>query len=167
MIEQLSMPMMSTGLVDSDKKMTRVWYDFFKRSSDRTRQSGQCTLSLTGCTTAPTGVFDYVILAGDIVVLTPPAAVGLQAVSNAVSCTLTGLPVILSPDVDALGCIHLTNNSTGAFGMFYIAPNTTTIRLDAGVVAGAFLNNNPNGFTAAGTKGVGPWDHFIYRLRRL
>jgi hypothetical protein len=63
--------------------------------TDLNEVSGTVTLTLTGCTTAPTLAFNYV-KKGKLVSLTPLAA-QVAGTSNAVTKTLTGLPTYLAP----------------------------------------------------------------------
>lgn len=62
--------------------------------------AGQFTLTLTGCTTSPTGTMFYRVADGQVLATLP----AVSAVSNATTCTLTGLIAKLFPKTVTQGC---------------------------------------------------------------
>lgn len=125
-------------------------------------RKGECTLVLTGCTTAPTAVYQWT-LQGDLVVLTLKTSGSHAGVSNAGTFTLTGLPAEIQPSIDASGDINLQPFR----GLWYITPaNPGVIDMFKWVVAGADVSLSNVAWPAAGTKGIVSQCHLIYRLRR-
>ncbi len=111
--------------------------------------SGQFTGTLTGCTTAPTATFFYMIV-GSLVTIAMPA-VALSAVSNSTSCSITGLPVSITP----AGGPYYFPFTLGSFQDNSATVNDVSARLGGGLGnAIQFVKNGSvTGFTAAGTKG--------------
>lgn len=110
-----------------------------------TRDTGTFTVTITGCTTSPTGTATW-SRSGDNVVLSLPA---VTATSNATSYTLTGLPAAITPATLTHNCSANTfadNSVTGVSAYLQIAAGTGTITM--------FRLNSSTGWTAAGTKGM-------------
>lgn len=125
-------------------------------------RKGECTLSLTGCTTVPTAVYQWT-LQGDLVVLALKTSTNHTGTSNAGTFTLTGLPVEIQPSIDASGHINLQPFEA----LWYINPaNPGVIDMYKWLVVGADVGISNATWPAAGTKGVNAQCHFIYRLRR-
>jgi hypothetical protein len=102
------------------------------------------TATLTGCTTAPTGIIKYTASAG-IVALSIPT---ILATSNTTGGSLTGLPEEIRPPNTGLAkyvVVPIVDNGTSAFGLIAVN-HTDTISLLTGAAGG--------GFTAAGQKGI-------------
>jgi hypothetical protein len=105
-------------------------------------EQGTVTLTLTGCTTAPT--IDATWLKNGLQTLINIPT--LTAVSNTVACSLTGLPASLQPNVqqDVIG--RGTDNGGNSVCGYRFSPGSGTIGMFFGITLGAW--------TAAGTKGV-------------
>jgi len=116
--------------------------------------SGSFTGTLTGCTTSPTATFNW-SRTGNIVVL--DLSVGLQATSNSVACTITGLPAAIQPArSQAIPIVSIANNSVGALlGYISLAAGSGTMTLALAATSGSNMQFAPGNFTAAGTKGLG------------
>lgn len=108
---------------------------------------GQFTATLTGCTTAPTSVVSWVKSGSMITLSFQPNT----AVSNAITCTLTGLPGPLQPQSVTSNPMVECEDNTVIGGASYKAgftPGSGTISLQK--------NNAVNTFTNVGTKGILP-----------
>jgi hypothetical protein len=102
-----------------------------------TEEEMQFTGTLTGCTTAPTGVV-YVTRIGNQVTLKLPT---LSATSNAVSKTITGLPTRFAPaTLTRTVCIVSDNGGAAVFGRLTIETSgVLTYTITAG--GGAWTNS--------------------------
>lgn len=106
--------------------------------------TGQSSLTLTGCTTAPAANATWSVSNG-VVTLNIPS---ITATSNATTCALTGLPAELQPAAQTCVCVMPQFEDNGAFAAGVtatIAPGSGTITFGKG--------GSPSGFTATGTKG--------------
>jgi hypothetical protein len=112
---------------------------------DITASTGTFTVTLTGCTTSPTGTARYV-KSGNIVTLYIPQ---VAAVSNSTSCTLTGVPAAIRPArTQSLPITQMTNSgTTGSTGPY-------SAELDTGGTLTYANNGVTTGFTNTGTKGT-------------
>ena len=113
------------------------------------------TVTLTGCTTAPTGSARYEVDNG-VVTLTLPA---LSATSNSTACTITGLSGAITPDgISVFGSVVLIlDNGVQSVEQVGI--------LSTGVIE-LRKNGSATGFTGSGTKGVRECV-ITYRLRNV
>ncbi len=108
-----------------------------------TYETGSFTGTLTGCTTSPTTTCNW-SRNGNSVTLEIGA---VSAISNAVTCTITGLPAAIQP-------VRSQQIKVAAF-----TDNTTTVSdVNLSVTAGSNIithwkGGSTGGFTAAGTKG--------------
>lgn len=104
-------------------------------------EQGTVTLTLTGCATAPTVVASWV-KNGLITIINIPT---LQAVSNTVACSLTGLPANLQPNnqQDVLGRA-IDNGLNGICG-YRFTPASGTIGMFFGPSLGAWTNGGNKG----------------------
>jgi hypothetical protein len=101
------------------------------------------TLSLTGCTTVPTGMAHIARQGADVTIRIP----AISATSNTTAATLTGLPAELWPARDQSVVCRVQNGASGiVMGLFQIAAGTGVITLSADLGGGLFLN--------VGTKGI-------------
>jgi hypothetical protein len=101
------------------------------------------TVSLTGCTTTPTGSWLYTVSNG-IVTLTASTVIGT---SNTTACTLTGLPALIRPvSTQWVMCNVIDNGVYAASKASVDSSGTITLYQNA-------TQSSPNTFTAAGTKG--------------
>ena len=106
--------------------------------------SGSFTATLTGCTTSPTTTIYYTIR--DSVVVMHIASI--NATSNSINCTLTGLPSILQPNVLTYFCpVAISDNSA------YSNNAQASIAAGSGTIT-LYKNGSLNGFTNSGTKGI-------------
>jgi len=113
-----------------------VYYRFLQ-------EQGSITFTLTGCTTSPTLACNYTVMGDDVSVV-----IGvLTGTSNTNACTLTGIPVGLRPATAQFIPMSIWMDNGGA--VTGVAQVTT-----AGAIV-LYVNANANGFTAAGTKGIG------------
>lgn len=109
---------------------------------------GSFTGTLTGCTTSPTATITWQRIGNHVMLRIPQA---LNAVSNAATLTITGMPAIIQPaathDVPTCG---LQDNS--------VNQDTTTTKLTARFTAASgtitFLRAGTASWTAAGQKGL-------------
>ena len=102
--------------------------------------TGSFTATLTGCTTAPTGVVNW-SMEGDIVTLDIPT---IAATSNSVSATLTGMPAEIRPQSPKVVVGRTTNNGADTISMIDID--------SSGVIT--LYNGVTFTFTNVGTKGT-------------
>lgn len=102
--------------------------------------NGTFTVTLTGCTTAPTGTARWTVKENSVTLFLPT----ISAISNATTCTLTGLPAALQTGVLQQFSIAVQDNGANLAGAAQIT-NTGTISLFTGVGAA---------FTNSGTKGL-------------
>jgi hypothetical protein len=99
------------------------------------------TLTLTGCTTSPTGVV-RAVKHGQLVTLYVPTITGT---SNTTAATLTGLPAELRPTRDQSVLCRVSNGAAGiVLGLFQVATGGT-ITLGADLGGGAFNNTLTKG----------------------
>jgi hypothetical protein len=116
--------------------------------------SGTFTATLTGCTTSPTGTATW-YRAGNIVTLVLPS---LSGISNATTCTVTGLPAGIQPAT--LG--------SQAQRMGYFSDNGTHVGVFAVIQDGSgtisFFRDGFANFTTSGTKAVGEGSVLTYLL---
>lgn len=105
--------------------------------------SGQWNATLTGCTTAPTTLIKWLKFGPVVTAIISP----VTATSNAITCTLTGVPSNLLPSSpQVIGAASLTNAGVNtAVGGLEI-DNSGAITL--------IMNATANGFTASGLKGI-------------
>ena len=121
---------------------------------DMTPDTGTFPGTLTGCTTAPVGTCMWTRV-GKLVLLALPVA--LSGVSNATTCSITGLPVALQPAtlsqwVPVATLINngvTTNQPSGAI----IAPGSNAITFT--------LTGSAAGFTIVNAKGTPPSDQLV------
>lgn len=112
---------------------------------DMTPDSGTFTVTLTGCTTSPTGTAKWQRV-GNLVFLFLPA---VTATSNANSCTMTGLPAGIQPTATP------QNLQAGLFEDNTAATDTVTAQVNNGSGTITFLKSgSATGFTTSGTKGT-------------
>ena len=100
------------------------------------------TLTLTGCTTSPTGDITWSLNKGIVTLYLPTT----QGTSNSTAATLGTLPSLISPTATRNQLWRLTDNSVAVLGLISIST--------AGVIT---LSNVPAGgsaMTNGGTKGV-------------
>lgn len=107
----------------------------------RNGRTSTVTLTLTGCTTAPTVTASIYQQGDEVTLIIPPT--GALATSNSTAATLTGLPAALYPNNDFVGSLPTTNSGTNAIWSCYI-PATT------GVIALGYEQT----FTSSGQKGT-------------
>jgi hypothetical protein len=116
--------------------------------------SGTFTATLTGCTTSPTGTATWYRV-GNIVTLVLPS---LSGISNATTCTVTGLPAGIQPAT--LG--------SQAQRMGYFSDNGTHVGVFAVIQDGSgtisFFRDGFANFTTSGTKAVGEGSVLTYLL---
>jgi hypothetical protein len=116
-------------------------------------QSGTFTVTLVGCTTAPTATAHYAI-AGNVCVVEIANASNLNAVSNTTGCSVTGLPAVCQPATQFPGCMcFFTDNSLAVLASAEMQPGSGTITFFRGVVTGTAVVWSASGFTAALQKG--------------
>lgn len=101
----------------SGNQLSRAWKQTYEHDS------GVVTLTLTGCTTSPTILFDYV-KTKNIVVLTPQAD-SITGTSNTTGKTLTGLPSNLYPK-DKYYDHAMSSDNGGAVSMSACRISNTT-----------------------------------------
>lgn len=101
-------------------------------------ETGSATLSLTGCTTVPTGTMTYNIQGRDITINLPD----ILGTSNSTAATLTGLPAQLNPSVNRGVPAVMEDNGVDSLRAALV--NTS----------GVITLNYILAFTAAGSKGV-------------
>jgi hypothetical protein len=117
--------------------------------------SGTFTVTLTGCTTSPTGTATW-YRAGNIVTLLLPA---ISATSNTTSCTFTGLPAAIQPATLAQQLCRIAfadNTTTTSDVSASIAAGSGTITFIKGLLSTTF--------TSSGTKGVSLASAITYLL---
>lgn len=100
--------------------------------------TGTATLTLTGCTTSPTGDITY-SLNGDVVTINFPEITGT---SNTTSATLTGLPAEIQPATPRVVVGRTINNGTDTISLMDITGSVVTL-----------FNGTSFTFTNTGTKG--------------
>lgn len=116
-----------------------------------TETSAQFVVTLTGCTSAPTGLAKLT-RQGNIVAIRVPQILGT---SNTTAATLTGLPAAFWPNNPATGHAHVRNNSTwDSAGVWYLDTS--------GVIH--LLPVNPGVFADENEKGVGEGTTIQYLL---
>ncbi len=115
-----------------------------------TESLGADTLTLTGCTTSPTGAVKAVKQRNQVTLTLPQ----ITGTSNSSAATLTGLSTGLRPATAQTVGLRITDAGTTAFGLGVVNPDGT-ITLQTGAGGGAFTNS--------GTKGVQPFT-FTYSL---
>jgi hypothetical protein len=116
---------------------------------------GTFILTLTGCTTSPTGTASY-SRKDKIVSLVLPS--GLGATSNANTATLTGLPSSCGSSKNPIVSTYLVvDNSSNYPGIAQIVSSTIYLGFYPTLTGGTFF------FTSSGTKGVGNQTSFSYR----
>jgi hypothetical protein len=114
-----------------------VYYKFYGPTT------GSATLTLTGCTTSPTGNMTYSVSGDQVIALVPV----ITGTSNSTACTLTGIPAAIRPATTQFIPVNIyTDNGVSITGVGQIS--------SAGVFT-LFNGVNGAGFTAAGTKGIG------------
>lgn len=98
-------------------------------------------LTLTGCTTSPTGNIDYTLVNRTVTINIPT----ISGTSNTTAATLTGLPAEITPSANVYaGSVVVFDNSINALG---------EARIDSDGKITLFKDINAGGFTAAGVKG--------------
>ena len=79
----------------------------------------------------------------------------LLGTSNANTCTITGLPTVWQPVIDAVVPVgNLEDNSVNCEGQARLSPSSGTITFFVGALVGTRLTHITNGFTASGQKGI-------------
>lgn len=118
---------------------------------------GSFTGTLTGYAANPTGTVNYQRW-GNIVFLWTASAI--QAVSNAITLTMTGLPASVQPSATSLSEVFdMTDASGTTQAIGSVTGGTITFSKYTGVTA-----RSTNGWTNSGTKGtIGGW-HMWYQL---
>jgi hypothetical protein len=119
-----------------------------------TYETGSFTGTLTGCQTSPTATFNW-SRSGNIVTII--CAAGLTAISNASTCTITGVPAALNQINGAYAMCGVIDNGLDKFAAATI--NGATISLFSNVPA-----NVGNTFTSSGTKGIRAGFLVVYQL---
>lgn len=122
---------------------------------DMTPDTGTFTVTLTGCTTAPTGTATWARV-GKLVTLVLPA---ISATSNANTFTLTGLPSEIQPTATTqyTQIPHALNNST--------LQTNTSVQVSAGSGTITFDTlPNGGGWITSGTKGLNTSVVFSYLI---
>lgn len=118
----------------TNTNINNVWYG---------TGTGSFTGTLTGCTTSPTASISYAVHNDTVTAFIPATT----ATSNSTACTITGIPAAIRPLTNQCLPTHLiTNNTANSSGTVFV--------LTTGVITFA-IGADANGFTAAGTKGVG------------
>ncbi len=105
--------------------------------------SGQFVVSLTGCTTVPSGIAKWQrsTSTGQVTILFP----ALTGTSNTASAALTGLPVALWPISQQVCFVRVSNNSNFVTSVIAIEPDGTLILFSA---------IDSATFVTSGTKGI-------------
>jgi hypothetical protein len=114
---------------------------------DMTPDNGTFTMTLTGCTTSPTGIARWSRI-GNVVIVRIPSIVGT---SNSTSMTMTGIPAVIQSSNGAflaLPSAAMENNTLvgGAPSEFSANPVTNTLTF--------YVNGSSTGWFNSGTKGV-------------
>jgi hypothetical protein len=124
--------------------------------------SGQCTLALTGCTTAPSGIFSYSVNNG-LVSLQQQSGSLFNATSNSNLCTITGIPAILNP-VNAsrsTGVFPAYNNGVAEFWASTVEVSAGIANINFSRISGGTWGSSS--FTASGQKGLACFPLFQFR----
>lgn len=103
--------------------------------------SGSFSGTLTGCTTSPTGTVRY-DRSGSTVTLYIPS---FTAVSDATSCTITGMPAHIRPTRQQICPMRVRDNGAGEYGLCVV---------DTSGVLDFSRGADGNPFTNSGNKGV-------------
>ncbi len=120
---------------------------------------GDFTGVITGCTTSPSGQFNYRVLRGVVCLWTD---VNVQGTSNTTALTLTNLPAAIRPATQkVVSCGQLTDNSVAVNGTAAIGTGGSIVFgvhtvSGSKIVDGAFVNS--------GTKGIGTGWSIMYPL---
>lgn len=122
---------------------------------DMAPDSGTFTVTITGCTTAPTGTAFWWKM-GNLAVITLPA---VSATSNSTALTFTGLPAALQPAHGNNTIVSLLeDNGVNTYGTVQFSAGSGTMTcLKASSTSGA-------SWTAAGTKGLAALVTIAYSL---
>lgn len=103
--------------------------------------TGADTLTLTGCTTSPTGTARTVKQRNQVSIFIP----SIEGTSNSTAATLTGLPVAFAPVRTQIVLARVKDNGTITAGI---------AQINTGGVITLFRDVGGAGFTASGTKGI-------------
>lgn len=111
-----------------------------------TYETGTFTGTLTGCTTSPSGTFNWTRVGN---VVTIDCVVTIAATSNTTACTITGVPAALNParNMTAAGFIQAEDNTVFSVGSVQVGTSGTLILAHSTATVPSVT------FTAAGTKG--------------
>lgn len=127
-----------------NSQINGAWYQFYGP------QPVSGTLTLTGCTTSPTGAITAAINSGEVTAEIVP----ILGTSNTTAATLTGLPAAITPSANRNVIGVSQDNSANV-------PSIWTVRSDGQIV---MFNGGSATFTGSGSKGVGIATTIHYRL---
>jgi hypothetical protein len=106
------------------------------------QQTSTFTLTLTGCTTSPTGTARVVVIGRMILIYIPE----ISATSNTTACTATGIPAVYRPARNQVVGANYRDNGNYANGLAQVDTS--------GVITLFNSARSSTFFTASGTKGV-------------
>jgi hypothetical protein len=106
-----------------------------------TYETGSFTGTLTGCTTAPTATVNW-SRSGNMICMEVPA---LNAVSNSVGCTITGVPATLTPARTQSSAVKVQDNSVSQMGIAIISGVVITLGKGDGTTFAAANNKGSLG----------------------
>lgn len=116
------------------------------RQGSKIVQTGTFTGTLTGCTTAPTATFNYCITGNIAVIYSSSALIGT---SNSTTCSITGLPAVLTPVNSIIVTLaDVFNNGAHTAGAA-AQVSGTTLFLYAGPNAAPFVNTGIKGYAGS------------------
>lgn len=119
--------------------------------------SGSFVPNWTGFGVPPTGNIFYQKIGG--LVIAQCDAAGMTGTSNSTAMTITNLPAILRPQTDAnpRGLCIVTDSGASAVGAFSFGATPGQVIFYKGTAP-----PNPAGFTAAGSKGLSPYQTLMW-----